>query len=698
MWIVKPATNGIMTRGNETSLSLPKEEMTQFGELGIKQTILDALVEQGFKEAFPIQEAAIPVLLSGRDVIGQAHTGTGKTAAYAISMLQTIEPGKGVQGLVIAPTRELALQITMEIKKFGSKTGIRAIAIYGGAGMGPQLGALERGVDIVVATPGRLIDHINRRTVNLDKIAHVVLDEADTMLDMGFVDDIKKILSRTPKDKVMSMFSATMPVPILRLSEQYLRNPKQFLLDADDLSGEGIDQSFLVLRDREKIKYLIQFIRENEEGQSIVFCSTKWRTRDVSKLLRDDNFNTVTIEGDMSQNKREHSMSKFRQGKADILVATDVAARGIDVPEVALVVNYDVPNQEMVYFHRIGRTARAGNKGRAITLVSYSSLGDFNIIKKQIKSNMTDLNLKMGIEVNIPDKLKREVTRAGHGFGRRPGGGSGGFSRRPRSNYDGPRGRDRGGGSKSSRGSRFSGRSSGSRFGGSSSNRSGGYSGSRFGGSSSNRSGGYSGSRDGNRSGGYSGSRDGNRSGGYSGSRDGNRSGGYSGSRDGNRSGGYSGSRDGNRSGGYSGSRDGNRSGGYSGSRDGNRSGGYSGSRDGNRSGGYSGSRDGNRSGGYSGSRDGNRSGGYSGSRDGNRSGGYSGSRDGNRSGGYSGSRDGNRSGGYSGSRDGNRSGGYSGSRDGERGGRDGDSKPSSYRQHKNAGSKRQYNGLRSRW
>ena len=416
--------------------------MTRFEELGIKQTILDALVEQGFKDAFPIQEAAIPVLLSGRDVIGQAHTGTGKTAAYSISMLQSIEPGRGVQGLVIAPTRELALQITTEIKKFGKNTGIRTLAVYGGAGMGPQLDSLERGVDIVVATPGRLLDHIERRSVDISGVAHVVLDEADTMLDMGFIDDIQRILSCTPKEKVMSLFSATMPVPILRLSEEYLRNPKQFLLDADDLSGEGIDQSFLILRDREKMKYLVQFIRENGEGQTIVFCSTKWRTRDVAHMLRDNEFNAVVIEGDMTQNKREHSMSRFRQGKAQILVATDVAARGIDVPKVALVVNYDVPNQEMVYFHRIGRTARAGSKGRAITLVSYSSVGDFNIIKRQVKAEMSDLNAAMGIEVKIPDRLKREVPRAGQGYGRRPGGG--GFGRRP-GGRRGPGGRGPGG-------------------------------------------------------------------------------------------------------------------------------------------------------------------------------------------------------------------------------------------------------------
>jgi len=252
---------------------------------------------------------------------------------------------------------------------------------------------------------------------------------------MGFIDDIRFILELTPVNKVMSLFSATMPPEILRLAEDYLNNPKQFLLDADDLSGEGIDQSFLIIKDREKLHYLKQFIRENKKGQTVVFCSTKNRTRDVARALRQEGFNSVAIEGDMSQHRREQSMSQFRRGQADVLVATDVAARGIDVPQVALVVNYDVPNQEMVYFHRIGRTARAGAKGRAITLVSYSSVGDFNLIKQQIKVNMTDLNEKMGITVDIPDPLKRQVgprrtfSRSGGGFGRdrresRFGGGS----------------------------------------------------------------------------------------------------------------------------------------------------------------------------------------------------------------------------------------------------------------------------------
>lgn len=383
--------------------------MTTFEELGIKKSIIDGIKEMGFKEAFPIQEAAIPVLLSGRDVVGQAHTGTGKTAAFAISMLQKITPKLGIQGLVIAPTRELAIQITNETRKFAKFTGINCATIYGGQGMGIQLGALERGVEIVVATPGRLIDHLKRGSISLDDVTHIVLDEADTMLDMGFIDDIEFILELTPKEKVMSLFSATMPPEILRLAENYLNNPKQFLLDADELSGEGIEQAFLVIKDRDKPKHLINFIKEKGKGQTIVFCSTKIRTREVARMLYKSDYSVVAIEGDMSQHRREQNMSRFRRGKADVLVATDVAARGIDVPQVALVVNYDIPNQELLYFHRIGRTARAGAKGRAITLVSYSSIGDWKLIQQRTKIKIMDLNEELGIEVKIPDPLKREL-------------------------------------------------------------------------------------------------------------------------------------------------------------------------------------------------------------------------------------------------------------------------------------------------
>ena len=385
--------------------------MKTFDELKVKETILKGIQELGFNVPFPIQAQTIPILLDGNDVIGQAHTGTGKTAAFGIPMLEHILNNGGIQGLIIAPTRELAIQITAELRKVGKFTGIKIATVYGGQGMGIQLDALRNKPEVVVATPGRLIDHINRGTVKLNNIKFLALDEADVMLDMGFIDDIEFVLERVPENRITSLWSATMPAEILRLSEKYLNEPKRVLIDADDLSGEGINQSFLVIKDREKQKYLTTFIKENKKGQTIVFCSTKIRTRNVARDLQKARFNVVAIEGDMSQNKREYSMSKFRKNSADILVATDVAARGIDVPRVGLVVNYDVPNQDMIYFHRIGRTARAGAKGNAITLVSYSSVGDWNIIKKQVKSDMTDLNQKLGIEIHIPDPLKRQVGR-----------------------------------------------------------------------------------------------------------------------------------------------------------------------------------------------------------------------------------------------------------------------------------------------
>ncbi|TLX93407.1 MAG: DEAD/DEAH box helicase, partial [Thaumarchaeota archaeon] len=318
--------------------------MAKFEELGIKNPILKALNEISFHGAFPIQAGAIPVLLSGQDVMGQAHTGTGKTAAFSLPIIQNIVPRKGIQALILAPTRELAVQISGEIQKFARYSNIRNVTIYGGQSINVQFNELDKGVEIVVATPGRLIDHIKRGSIRLENVKYVVLDEADTMLDMGFIEDIAFILDLIPEHRVTSLFSATMPPEILMLAEKYMRNPQRILIDADDLSGEGIEQAFLVIRDREKTDYLFKFIKENKAGQAIVFCSTKERTRRVAHELEKARFNVVSIQGDMSQFRRDKAMYLFKKGKADILVATDVAARGIDVPEVALVINYDVPN------------------------------------------------------------------------------------------------------------------------------------------------------------------------------------------------------------------------------------------------------------------------------------------------------------------------------------------------------------------
>ena len=630
--------------------------MTKFNELGLKEEILKSISDLGFEKAFPIQEAVIPVLLTGRDVVGQAHTGSGKTAAFSLSMLQEIRPDRTIQGLIMAPTRELAIQITDEVKKFAKYTDIKVATIYGGQGIEMQIKALKRGVEILVATPGRLIDHLKRGTVDLKDVSHIVLDEADTMLDMGFVDDIQFILDLAPEDRVMSLFSATMPIEILRLSEDYLNNPKQFLLDADDLSGEGIDQSFLVIRDKEKFNYVIQFLGETR-GQCIIFCSTKYRTRDVGRYLHREKIDAVIIEGDMSQVRREQSMAKFRSGKAKILVATDVASRGIDVPMVALVINYDVPNQDMTYFHRIGRTARAGAEGRAITLVSYSSVDDWSMIKRQIKVPLRDLNESMGIEISIPDPLKREIPTRGQGRGGGGGRGRGGY--RGGGGRGGSSGGYRGGGGRggSSGGRRYGGERYDPRDG----RRSGG-SGGRGGSGGGYRGGGSSSGGRGGSGGGYRGGGSSSNSGGYRGG------GGRGGSSEGYRGGGSSSSN----SGGYRGG------GGRGGSSEGYRGGGgRGGSSEGYRGGGSSSSNSGGyRGGGGRGGSSGGRGGGYVGNR------GYSGS--GSSGGRGSGGRDSGRYGGnrsYSGSGSDSNSGSqgrWNDNRDGDRNrGRDGSSRRS---------------------
>ena len=285
--------------------------MTKFAKLGLEKSLLSVLDDIGFDTPFPIQERAIPVLLEGDDVIGQAHTGTGKTAAYGLPMLQLVTPKAGIQGVIMAPTRELAIQITGEIKRFAKNIGIKTATIYGGQGMGIQFDALRKKPEILVATPGRLIDHLKRGTIKFNNIKHVVLDEADVMLDMGFVDDIEFILDLTPEEKTVSLWSATMPPEIMRLAETNMISPKRILVDSDDLSGAGIDQSFLVIKDKEKMKFLFDFLDGNI-GQCIVFCSTKMRTRTVARELYKARESVVTIEGDMSQHKREDSMQRFR--------------------------------------------------------------------------------------------------------------------------------------------------------------------------------------------------------------------------------------------------------------------------------------------------------------------------------------------------------------------------------------------------
>jgi ATP-dependent RNA helicase DeaD len=388
-----------------------------FEQLGLSAQLTKALTENGFKAPFPIQETAIPLILQGKDVVGQAHTGTGKTAAFGLPILQQIKPGGPVQVLILAPTRELAVQVTDEITRFAKYTGIRAATIYGGQSINLQLDKLRRGVQIIVATPGRLIDHIKQGSIILDDVKFVVLDEADRMLDMGFIDDIKFILFYVNDDRQTCLFSATMPPEILRLAEEYMRQNKieHVRLNEEEITLESIDQSYLVVEEREKFKHLMDFIRRNQnaKSQTIVFAATKQRADRIAYKLRQEGFSAVTIHGDLSQKQRDNAMHKFKRGAEDILVATDIAARGIDVPAIGNVINYDVPEDPNLYFHRIGRTARAGGEGKAISLVSNDRISDFERILAQTKLPIRKLNDELGVIVPVIAQRQASFGRGG---------------------------------------------------------------------------------------------------------------------------------------------------------------------------------------------------------------------------------------------------------------------------------------------
>ena len=360
------------------------EELESFRVLGLSDKTLEALSEKGFSEPTDIQRECIPLLLENKlDVIGQARTGTGKTAAFALPILETInEKDKSTQALILAPTRELAMQVASEIDSLKGKREISVDAIYGGTSYENQFKKLKKGLQIVVGTPGRIQDHLDRGTLDISKISFAVLDEADEMLDMGFVEDIEKILANSPKDKRMLLFSATMPDPILRLAENFMRDYTVVRIKKQESEEVLTEQYYYDLRESDKMEALCRIIDYSDDFYGIVFCKTKVQCEEIGRKLSERGYNAEALHGDLSQKQREIILQNLRDHKIKILVATDVAARGIDVQELTHVINFTIPQDPEVYIHRIGRTGRAGKKGTAITFVTPTEARKFGFIKR----------------------------------------------------------------------------------------------------------------------------------------------------------------------------------------------------------------------------------------------------------------------------------------------------------------------------
>ncbi|MBP1914086.1 ATP-dependent RNA helicase DeaD [Lederbergia galactosidilyticus] len=363
--------------------------MTKFADLNISPALLKAVNRMGFEEATPIQAKTIPLSMQGKDLIGQAQTGTGKTAAFGIPLIEKIDVRSShVQGIIIAPTRELAIQVSEELFKIGKDARARVLAVYGGSDIQRQIRALKKGPHIIVGTPGRILDHIKRKTLKLDQVHTLVLDEADEMLNMGFIDDIESILESVPDERQTLLFSATMPTPIRKIAERFMKSPETVRVEAKEMTVPLIEQYFVKVHEREKFDVLARLIDVQSPELAIVFGRTKRRVDELSNALTLRGYAAEGIHGDLSQAKRLSVLRKFKEGKIDVLVATDVAARGLDISGVTHVYNYDIPQDPESYVHRIGRTGRAGKEGMAITFVSPREMGYLRIVEQTTKKRM----------------------------------------------------------------------------------------------------------------------------------------------------------------------------------------------------------------------------------------------------------------------------------------------------------------------
>jgi ATP-dependent RNA helicase DeaD len=358
----------------------------KFEEFNVSKDTLKAIGDMGFEEPTPIQVSAIPLLMEGRDVFGQAQTGTGKTAAFGIPIVEKCVRGKNPFAIILEPTRELAMQVAEEINKLGKYKKIRVLPVYGGTSIDRQIKALKRGVDIIVGTPGRVIDHLNRNTVSLSDIKIAVLDEADEMLNMGFVDDMETILKESPSERQTLLFSATMPAAILNIAKRYMNDYEKIRVNTKDMVIPKIKQIFYEVREYEKLNALCKLIDVENPELAIIFCHTKKEVDDVAMKLAQMGYNAGALHGDYNQTRRDEVMAKFKTGSLDILVATDVAARGLDIQNVTHVINFNIPQNPDSYIHRIGRTGRAGKSGIAITLVTPREYKHLRLIEKTAKT------------------------------------------------------------------------------------------------------------------------------------------------------------------------------------------------------------------------------------------------------------------------------------------------------------------------
>jgi ATP-dependent RNA helicase DeaD len=375
--------------------------MADFGSLGLSAEVLRGLDELGFEEPSPVQMQAIPLLLGGRDLVAQALTGTGKTAAFGIPIAERLDPSSPtIQSVVLAPTRELAVQVSEQLHKIGRHRGLRVLPIYGGQPIDRQLRALRAGVQMVVATPGRLLDHIRRGTADLSQVRLLVLDEADEMLNMGFLEDIEFILKLLPADRQTALFSATMPDPIRRLASRYLRDPATIELGRPrGVAVPSIEQRYYEVPGRYKLEALVRLLDVEQPTLSIVFCATKRMVDDVVESLRAQGYRAEAIHGDMGQPQRDRAIRALRSGQAELLVATDVAARGLDIDQVSHVINYDLPQDPEYYVHRIGRTGRYGRVGQAITLITPWEFQQLRFIERTIDTRISRAEIPTAAEV-----------------------------------------------------------------------------------------------------------------------------------------------------------------------------------------------------------------------------------------------------------------------------------------------------------